>query len=66
MLPHAPAWPQPAADLRSGQPVRIGVGIDTSRYGHYAVVLRDDFQPTAIWNPPSSRTGANTASRKVA
>ena len=26
---------------------RIGVGIDTSRYGHYAVFLRDDFQPAA-------------------
>jgi transposase len=26
-------------------PVRIGVGIDTSRYGHYAAFLRDDLQP---------------------
>jgi hypothetical protein len=26
---------------------RIGVGIDTSRYGHYAAFLRDDFQPAA-------------------
>jgi len=29
------------------QPVRIGVGIDTSRYGHYAVFLRHDLQPVA-------------------
>src|SRR4051794_34308567 len=27
--------------------VRIGVGIDTSRYGHYAAFLRDDLQPAA-------------------
>jgi len=26
---------------------RIGVGIDTSRYGHYAAFLRDDLQPAA-------------------
>jgi transposase len=26
---------------------RIGVGIDTSRYGHYACFLRDDLQPAA-------------------
>src|SRR5262249_54470466 len=26
-------------------PRRIGVGIDPSRYGHYAVFLRDDLQP---------------------
>ena len=39
MLPqHAPA-PQ--------SPRRIGVGIDTSRYGHYAAFLRDDLQPAA-------------------
>jgi transposase len=28
-------------------PVRIGVGIDTSRYGHYAAFLREDLQPAA-------------------
>src|SRR5262249_43447788 len=28
-------------------PRRFGVGIDTSRYGHYAVFLRDDLQPAA-------------------
>jgi transposase len=26
---------------------RIGVGIDTSRYGHYAAFVRDDLQPAA-------------------
>lgn len=37
--------PQPTA---SSQPARrIGVGIDTARYGHYAVFLRDDLQPAA-------------------
>src|SRR4051812_10491256 len=34
----------PAA--QTGRPLdRIGVGIDTSRYGHYAAFLRDDLQP---------------------
>src|SRR5262249_48650298 len=33
---------------RTGSPCsRIGVGIDTSRYGHYAAFLRDDLQPAA-------------------
>src|SRR5262245_55649197 len=33
---------------RTGSPcTRIGVGIDTSRYGHYGVFLRDDLQPAA-------------------
>jgi hypothetical protein len=27
------------------QPVRFGVGIDTSRYGHHACLLRHDLQP---------------------
>jgi transposase len=40
MLPqHLPAPPPP--------PVRIGVGLDTARYGHYAVFLHDDLQPAA-------------------
>src|SRR5262245_45868223 len=39
MLTRAPADSQP--------PRRIGVGIDTSRYGHYAAFLRDDWQPAA-------------------
>ena len=34
----------PRADIA---PVRIGVGIDTSRYGHYAAFLREDLQPAA-------------------
>jgi transposase len=38
MLPQPPSPPQPA---------RIGVGLDTSRYGHYAVFLHDDLQPAA-------------------
>jgi transposase len=29
------------------QPCCVGVGIDTSRYGHYAAFLRDDLQPAA-------------------
>jgi transposase len=39
MLPQHPPTRQ--------SPRRIGVGIDTSRYGHYAVFLRDDLQPAA-------------------
>jgi transposase len=39
MLPQHPSAPQ--------SPRRIGVGIDTSRYGHYAVFLNDDLQPAA-------------------
>ena len=39
MLPHPAPAPQ--------SPRRCGVGIDTSRYGHYAVFLRDDLQPAA-------------------
>jgi hypothetical protein len=41
MLHHVPtSQPQTDANL-----VRIGVGIDTSRYGHYAAFLRQDLQP---------------------
>jgi transposase len=39
MLPHPAPAPQ--------SPRRYGVGIDTSRYGHYAAFLRDDLQPAA-------------------
>ncbi len=39
MLPHHAPAPQ--------SPRRIGVGIDASRYGHYAAFLRDDLQPAA-------------------
>lgn len=41
MLPPSPAQSQ------SPVPCRIGVGIDTSRYGHYACFLKDDLQPAA-------------------
>ncbi len=37
--------PQPVPAPQS--PGRFGVGIDTSRYGHYAAFLRDDLQPAA-------------------
>ena len=39
MLPTSVPVPQP--------PCRFGVGIDTSRYGHYAVFLKEDLQPAA-------------------
>jgi transposase len=38
---HAPASQLPC------QPIPFGVGIDTSRYGHYAVFLKSDLQPAA-------------------
>jgi transposase len=39
-------------------PRRVGVGIDTSRYGHYAAFLRDDLQPAAAELPfPESAAG---------
>src|SRR5262245_12544145 len=41
MLPH------PTSALQSSTPTRIGVGLDTSRYGHYAVFLREDLQPAS-------------------
>src|ERR1700733_13937177 len=43
MLPNQP----PASQPPSCQTPRVGVGIDTSRYGHYAAFLRDDLQPAA-------------------
>jgi transposase len=40
--------PSPPLAASSVAPaVRFGVGIDTSRYGHYACFLRDDLQPAA-------------------
>jgi transposase len=46
MLPqHAPASPAPTS--ANQPPTRIGVGIDTARYGHYAAFLRPDLQPAA-------------------
>ena len=51
MLPHSGSPSQlstPPADTGgSPNPTRIGVGIDTARYGHYAVFLRADLQPAA-------------------
>lgn len=41
MLPQSPPVSQ------SAPPRRCGVGLDTSRYGHYAVFLGDDLQPAA-------------------
>jgi transposase len=43
MQAHTAAFTPPTTPT----PVRLGVGIDTSRYGHYAVFLRDDGQPAA-------------------
>lgn len=37
----------PAPSPNPAGPVRFGVGIDTSRYGHHAAFLRDDLQPAA-------------------
>lgn len=37
--------PRPASPSQS--PTRLGVGIDTSRYGHYAAFLTSDLQPAA-------------------
>ena len=45
MLPHHATAPQSPAPTSAAR--RIGVGIDTSRYGHYAAFLRDDLQPAA-------------------
>lgn len=42
MRTHATAPPHAAE-----QACCVGVGIDTSRYGHYAAFLRDDLQPAA-------------------
>jgi transposase len=39
MLPQPPSTPQ--------APRRFGVGIDTSRYGHYAAFLNEELQPAA-------------------
>ncbi len=43
--PEVPLLPQPASAPPS--PRRCGVGIDTSRYGHYAAFLKDDLQRAA-------------------
>src|SRR5262245_62350295 len=46
MLPQSPSASPSATGLR-----RFGVGIDTSRYGHYACFLGDDLQPAAAELP---------------
>jgi len=33
--------------VTSSEPVAIGVGLDTARYGHHASFLREDRQPAA-------------------
>jgi transposase len=43
MLPQSASVPQPPRESTR----RVGVGLDTSRYGHYAAFLRDDLQPAA-------------------
>jgi hypothetical protein len=54
MSAHATATAPPP----TSPPVRIGVGIDTSRDGHHAAFLRDDHQPAAAELPfPESATG---------
>jgi transposase len=47
MLPLNTPAPQPALATADQPAVRYGVGIDTSRYGHYAAFLGDDLQPAA-------------------
>ena len=49
MLPHRTTAPQSPQQSRTtlAAPVPVGVGIDTSRYGHYAAFLRHDLQPAA-------------------
>jgi Transposase len=46
MLPQH-AFASPAPTSADPAPTRIGVGIDTARYGHYAAFLRPDLQPAA-------------------
>ncbi len=43
MLPQ----PAPLPQVAERNSTRVGVGIDTSRYGHYAAFLRDDFNAAA-------------------
>lgn len=50
MLLEPTTGPQgPGSEIPTTGPpcVRIGVGIDTSRYGHYVVLLNDDLKPAA-------------------
>ena len=47
LAPPALDSPPSLAAASATSSVRFGVGIDTSRYGHYACFLRDDLQPAA-------------------
>ena len=38
----------PQTSSASQEPRRFGVGVDTSRYGHHACLLRHDLQPAAV------------------
>src|SRR5262249_30730805 len=54
--PEGPMLPQPSS--ASPAPRRFGVGIDTSRYGHYAAFLNEELQPAAAELPfPESAAG---------
>jgi transposase len=59
MLPHnVPAPQAPTPTSAAATTTRIGVGIDTARYGHYAAFLRADLQPAAAELPfPESAAG---------
>ncbi len=41
------------------EPIAIGVGLDTARYGHHATFLREDRQPAA--ERLETATGATSA-----
>jgi hypothetical protein len=51
MLPHSLLARQSTEPANPAQAVPVGVGIDTSRYGHYAAFLREDLQPAAAELP---------------
>jgi hypothetical protein len=60
MLPTSAPAPQP--------PRRFGVGIDTSRYGHYAAFLKDDLQhgvPPVYEPPVKSNMGRGCSKRRI-
>jgi transposase len=47
LAPSDPGSPRSPSAPAGASSARFGVGIDTSRYGHYACFLRDDLQPAA-------------------
>ena len=49
-----PADERLGTDNGAGPVVCIGVGFDTSRYGHYTAFLQADLQPAAS-QPPNTR-----------